>query len=185
MPERLTRIPDTITAGDSVAVTLTLADYAAPTWSASLAIAGASVLTEDSTDADDGTSHDFDLSGTETAALASGAYSWRVRVTDGTTTTTAQTGSLVVLPDLASLAEGDAVGYAEKMLPIVEAALMGIVEGEAKMMMIAGRQLMSLSTAELMKLRAQFRAEMAAARNGGINPTIYLGRAPATLSVWE
>lgn len=169
-----TRPPAQIIAGDSVAFTLTYADYPAPTWSVTWALAGVSSKSVDSTD--DGTDHAIALSNTETAALGAGTYQWRTRVTDGTTVTTVETGTLVVTPDIGEARPGELVSWEETTLPIVEAALKGTLEGEMKMYMIQGRQVMTFSPAELWAMRAKLRAEVARQRSGGQLPAIMVGR---------
>jgi len=161
----LTAIPATITAGDSYGIVLSYSDYPATSgWGLSFAIAGASTQAWDSTA--DGDAHRLTLATTETAALAAGTYTWRIRATDGTDTRTIDFGSLVVEPDIGELAPGEALSFAEKTLSVVEAALAGTLEGEMKMYMIGGRQVMTFTFDELLRLRATLTAEVQAKKYG-------------------
>lgn len=161
----LTAIPATLTAGDSYGIVLSLSDYPATSgWSLDFAIAGPSVKAW--TSAADGDGHRFTLSTADTTALTAGTYQWRVRATDGTNARVIQSGTLVVEADLGEVAPGATLSFAEEALPIVEAALRGTLEGEMKMYMIAGRQVMTFTPDELMRLRGTLSAEVQARRTG-------------------
>lgn len=174
----LTAIPSEIQAGDSYAITLSLSDYPAPTWAVTFSLAGAAVLSITSTASD--TAHVLTLTAAQTATLGAGTYRFRVRVSNGTSVETVETGSLTVLPDIGAMAEGEGVSWAEKTLAVVEAALSNTLADEMKMYMIAGRQVMTFSPAELMRLRSQLRAEVALQRGrpaaGGTIQTVFARR---------
>jgi hypothetical protein len=164
LPDRLTSVPATITAGDTVRLTLAVADAsAADGGTLSFAMAGAVVLTP-ITGAANGAAWDVTLSSAVTTTLTAGTYQWRVRLTESGVVRTVQTGATTVVADLATVAAGAAVSWEEKALPIVEAALSGTIEGEMKMFMIGGRQVMTFSLKELMTLRSQLLAAIAAKR---------------------
>lgn len=166
----LTAIPATLTAGDSYAITLSLAEYPAPTWDATFALAGAAVLSVTSTDV--GSAHTLALTAVQTAALPAGDYTWRVRVTDGTQVTTVQTGSLVVLADVGALTPGESVSYYQQLKEAAEAALLALMQGGAvQQAMILGRQTMFRSPAECQRVIAYCDAKLAA-RRGGFGATI-------------
>jgi hypothetical protein len=161
----LTRIPATITSGDSVAVTLTRPDYPATAgWSLTWALAGPSVVTVASVAA--GAAHTLTLTATQTAVLSAGAYRWSLRAVNGSTSATIEVGRLTVEADLATLAAGETLDWAEKTLTIAKAALAGTLEGEMKMYMIAGRQVMTFSPDELMRLISQLEARVGAIQTG-------------------
>ena len=171
--EDLTAIPNTITAGDSYGIVLALSDYPATSgWALSLAVAGPAVTSWAS--AAEGESHRLTLSATSTAALPAGSYQFRVRAVSGADVRTVQVGTLTVTPDLALLAAGEGVSWAEKTLAVVEAALSGTIEGEMKMYTIAGRQVMTYTPKELMALRAQLRSEVNASRLGTFGTPILM-----------
>lgn len=182
--ERLTSIPATITAGDSVAITLTLADYpASDGWSVSWALAGPSVLTVTSTADDD--DHLLDATIAETSALTAGLYQYRVRATLSTASYTIEKGTLTVEADLGTASDGDFTAWEETTLAIVEAALAGTIEGEMKMHMIAGRQVMTFTPAELMALRRQLKNAIARRSNNGQYPPVLVGRFRQNTGGWE
>lgn len=177
---RLTAIPATITAGDTVGVTLSLSDYPAPTWSLNWALAGVDVLDKDSTDnTDDGTSHDLDLTAVETAALGAGNYSWRLRVTDGTTVRTYSSGILLVQADLGEMAAGEALSYEETTLSIIEAALTNTLTSEMKSYLVQSggsmQQVGMIPPLELLRIRDDFKARIAVQRGEGFGAPIRFG----------
>ena len=185
---RLTSLPATITAGDTVAVTLTLADYPAPTWSLRWALAGTDAPADpfDSTDASDGVSHDFDLTTVDTAALSAGLYRWSIRATDGTTVTTVTTGTLSVLADIGSVTADREIERCERMLAAIRTAKENIVTGEIATMMVDGRQTVFQRLADLERLDAQYERQLARLQTGGPLPPIIVGRfARGGSNPWE
>ena len=158
MTTTLTTVPTTIIAGDSLAIVWTHTDYPRSAgWSASLALAGPSVLaitaTLPATDAD---GHAFTITTAQSDALAPGNYSYRIRCTLSTVTTTAESGVCTVRPDLAALVDGENISYAQRMLQVCRDARESILRGETKMYMIGGRQTMFHSLAEVAKEEAHW-----------------------------
>ena len=167
--------PTLIVAGDTVAFTITLSDYAAPTWDLTWALAGPSGAIE-VTATDDDTAHAVALTTTQTAALAAGSYQWRLRATDGSTVRTVETGVLTVGADVAALRPGEAATYEETQLPIVEAAITAIVSGEVQSYMIAGRQWNALDLSELRAWRQDLKRAITRQQHGGQLPPVIVGR---------
>ena len=159
MPNTLTAIPATITAGDSYAITLSLTEYPAPTWALSYAIAGPSVQSWTSTASGD--VHLLTLTAAETAALGAGTYQFRVRATRSGDVVTVQTGVQTVVADIGRAAPSEYVSWAQRTLAVVEAALSNTLTGEMKMYMIWGRQVQTFTPDELFKARARLKAEIA------------------------
>lgn len=180
---RLTAIPATIISGDTVAITLTVSEYDAPTWALTWALAGVDVTTVAS--ADNGAAHDLDLSATASSALGAGLYQWSVRASDGTTATTVQTGVLTVIADLATMPAGEMVPWEVTQLAAVEAALSGTLSGEMRRMMIDGRQLETFGLDELWTMRSTLQRAVARLANGGQLPAIQVGRFVADSGVWS
>ena len=172
--ERLTSVPDAIIAGDTVLMTLSFSDYLAPTWDLSLSLAGPDTLTVASVD--NSTGHDLSVTALQSAALGAGLYQWRVRATDGTEVRTIETGVLTVTADLAALAPGDATPIEVRHLALVELAIQGTLEGQARMTMINNRQLQTFGLDELYKLRSQLLRAIARLENGGQLPPVMVGR---------
>ncbi len=181
--DRLTSVPNTITAGDTVEMTLAYADFSAAN-GGTLTFALAGAVVESWTATANGTGFDVTLADTETAALLTGLYQWRTRITEDGVTTTLDWGSLTVAPDLADVAAGDLVSYEAKLLPIVEEALLGTIQGEHRMLMVNGRQLQTFSPKELMALRDQLKANLAREANNGQLPPIRIGNWRRTDAVW-
>jgi hypothetical protein len=63
--------------------------------------------------------------GRKTAPLLPGTYQWAAFVTKAGERYTADEGVLVVERNLSTAAAGDALSHAEKVLPIIEAAIAG------------------------------------------------------------
>lgn len=165
LPDRLTAMPATFTAGDTVRLRLTVADAsAADGGTLTLALAGASTLTASGVAA--GAAWDVTLPASETAALERGTYAWRTRLVEDGVTRTVGSGVVTITPDLATLAPGEAQSWDEKTLAIVEAALTGTITGEMRRYMIAGRQVETFSLKELIDLRNQLERRIAAQRRG-------------------
>lgn len=170
MSTRLSALPNTITAGDTVAVTLTLADYPAPTWTVAWSLAGASVVSADY--AANGSDHDLDLSAIQTAALSAGTYQHRLRVTDGTTVKTLAQPALIVVGDIGAAGEGDMVSFYARTIPVLQAALTGTLEGEMKMYMIGGRQVMTFTPKELQQMLDTYEARLSVLQGTGFGVAI-------------
>jgi hypothetical protein len=168
--DRLTALPDGIYAGDTVAVTLSVSDYEAPTWSLSWALAGPSVLTKASTA--NGTGHDLDLTAVETAALAAGLYQWRLRATAGAVVRTIATGVLTVTADLGTLSDGDATPWEVTALAALEASIAGSIDQNMADFMIDGRRVMEIPLAERLKLIPLFESRIAAKSGEGFGAAV-------------
>jgi hypothetical protein len=162
----LTAIPSTITAGDSVAVTLSLSDYPATSgWAVTWALAGQNVLSVTSTVS--GADHLLSLTTAQTSALEAGVVRWSLRVTKGAIATTIQTGSLTVMADVAALAPGAGVSYWETLKAAAESALLTLLEGGGvQMITILGRQTMFRSPDDCLKMIGVCEARIAAATSG-------------------
>ena len=173
LPDRLTSVPATITAGDTVRLTLTVADASAADGGVlTFAMAGAVVITP-ITGTANGVDWDVTIPSTVTTTLTAGTYQWRTRLVESAVTRTVQTGVTTVVADLATVAAGETLSWEEKALPVVEAALSGTIEGEMKMFMIGGRQVMTFSLKELMTLRGQLQAAIAGKRGSSFGTPIW------------
>ena len=160
----LTAVPDTITAGDSYAITLSLSDYPATAgWSLSYALAGAAVLTVTSTAS--GANHLLTLTAAQTATLGDGLYQYRVRAAQGSTVETVTTGTCTVVADVGALAAGEGVSYWQCLKDAAQDALLAMVTGGGvQMVAIAGRQTMFRSPDDLRRLIAECNTHLNAAR---------------------
>ena len=114
---------------------------------------------------DDGTLWTVTFSAALSGALAAGECRAGRRATKALETVTLAQSTVTVTPNL-SLGGVDVRTWEERTLEAVEAALSGTVDGALKMYMIAGRQVMTYTPDELMKLRARLQATIAAQRTG-------------------
>src|SRR4051812_36943806 len=108
-------IPKQLIAGDTWVWTRSLADYPAGTWTASVyfeAMQGAFSIAASASS----TTHSFTIAGTTTTAYVPGRYGWRLRVTDGTTLTTVESGMVEVLVDPAKAGKVDTRSWAQRTL---------------------------------------------------------------------
>lgn len=166
MTTTLTAIPDTLTAGDSLSVTLSLSEYPASAgWVVSCALAGPTVLTATATASGD--NHLLALTSVQTTWLTPALYQWRLRATLGLVVETFDRGTLLVAPDLGAAAAGDLSSYPERMLAICRTARESILAGEMKMFMIGGRQVQMHSLADVQREEAHWRRELAREARGG------------------
>jgi hypothetical protein len=157
-------MPTQITAGDSLAVTLSLTDYPAPTWSVSLALAGPSIVS--TTSVASGTSHALTLTTVQTAALDPGLYQYRLRATSSTEAITYESGTLTVAQDLATAAAGDLTSYAEQMLAVCRTARQNVLTGEMKTYMVGGRQVQLHTLDEIAREEARWQSRVNIERSG-------------------
>ncbi len=164
--EPFTQIPATITAGDSLALRLSLSAYPATAgWSLAWILNGPTNQAVEF--APDGEAFAATIPADSTSTWDAGTYRWLLRASQGATTITVQSGGLDVQPDLATALPGASASWEERTLVVVEAALSGTLEGGMKLYMIAGRQVQTLSVGELTKLRAELRATIQMQRGEG------------------
>lgn len=162
----LTAMPETITAGLTVKYTVTHSDYpASDGWALKLYLAGISVITPINGNAS-GDAFAVTLSSAVTATLKAGTYTWRELVTKSGETYEAASGVVRVLPDIAQAGAGDFQSADEKMLAIVEAALEGRLSQDMESYSIAGRAVTKIPASELLAIRSQLKAAVAARARG-------------------
>lgn len=166
MPDPLTSVPATLTAGDSLSVTLSFSDYPASAgWTAALYLRGPSAL--DVTGTAVGDQHGFVVTGTASANLTPGSYVWGVRLTSGATTHTADTGRITLRPNLATAAAGALQSYAEQQLAVCQQARANILAGEMKLYMIGGRQVQLHTLDDLRREESYWQTRVQMERGAG------------------
>lgn len=158
----LTREPETIVAGDTLAWTCTVADYpAGDGWTLrySLVSATASIAIASSASGDD---HAISVPAATSADWAAGTYRLVAYVTNAVDERhTLYSGQIVIKPNLAAAASGlDVRSTARKALDAVDAWIAGrdlaVAEYE-----IAGRRMKYIPMPELLRLRSRLQAEVA------------------------
>jgi hypothetical protein len=116
----------------------------------------------------------FSVTGNNTAFLKNGLYNFSVRVSNGTQTQTAETGTITIYPNPATSLPKEAICV--RMIDLIEKALVNqLTSGEAaESISIAGRSISMMSRRELLIERAFWNKErqmLLKARTGysGIN----------------
>lgn len=120
-------VPASFVAGDTVKFTRRYADYPASAgWVLTFAFAG--VDTFAGTCTQNGTGDDFlvALAAATTAAKPAGVYQYLASATLAGEVYTVDSGSLVVLPNVRTAAAGALQSHAEKMVALLEAALVAL-----------------------------------------------------------
>lgn len=158
-------IPAKLTAGDTWAFTFSHADYAAPTWDASIYFENAAA-TFSTTATDDGSDHAFSIAAATTAAKVAGRYKWSIRVTDGTDSYTVDTGWTEVIADPAATGTHDPRSDARKLLDALNATLLGRATSDQLAMSINGRSISRTPLPELRQWRDQLKQEVRTEEQG-------------------
>lgn len=156
--------PDTLRAGDTWKWTRTLADYPASAWTLKYRFKSAAGGFEITATAS-GDSYAMTVAAATSAAYASGLYTWIAWVEGGTSEKyTVDTGHLTVNPDYRTGTATTALddrSHARKTLAAIETWIEsrnpGVSEYE-----IAGRRMKYIPITDLLKMRAHYKAEVAA-----------------------
>lgn len=132
-------------------------DYPASTWTLTYTFANADAKFQISASAD---GDDFAV----TLAAASsnkpaGVYGWVAKVSYSGEVHTVGSGTLTVLPDLATLTVHDGRSHARKVLDAIEALLEDRASIDQKSISIAGRTLERTPITDLLALRSVYRIE--------------------------
>ena len=159
MPDVPSSLPAELVAGDTWQWTRDLADYPAGTWTATVYFESRfgvfSVVGSAS-----GTTHSFTIAAATTTSYTPGRYGWRLRVTDGSTTATVESGFVEVLVDPAKAGRVDTRSWARRTLEAVEAFLEGNASTAQASMTLGGRQISRWSLEDLTKWRKDLQSEV-------------------------
>lgn len=162
MTDTLTKLPPTITAGDSLAFTISLSDYLASAgWSLSYVLLNASGKINLSSTAD-GDDHSVSIVAAVTADYSPGDYKYTSFATNGTERHTVESGNVTILPDPAAQTTFDGRSHAELCLENINSILEGKATADNFSYSISGRSLSKYSWEELITARNYYRAEVAA-----------------------
>ncbi|MDA3922751.1 MAG: hypothetical protein PF501_19045 [Salinisphaera sp.] len=152
-------IPNTITAGTTLEIPITLTAYPAPTWSLTLMMRGASQIDIRATSKD--SQHVLHADPATTAAWLPGRYWYVVRVTDGVNIEQIEEGEATIAPDLATVnIEYDGRGHVRKVLDAIEAVIEGRASKDQERYRIKDRELQRTPVGELLNLRNLYRREL-------------------------
>lgn len=166
MPQPLAAAPAVFVAGDTVAWYQAAADTPPPTWTLTVRLTGPA--TAEATATNDDGRHLVTLAASATAELPAGTYRWQARASSGSEAYTIASGTFDVQPDPITLAGNAGQATAERHLAAIEAALAGRWTSDVEEYEIAGRRLRKIPVETLVKLRAQFAAEVRRLRRGGV-----------------
>jgi hypothetical protein len=162
----LTSMPERITAGATLKYSRSFSDFRADDgWTLELRLAGRNLLTVAGTP--NGASFDFALAVAATATLGAGNYTWRELATKAGETFVAASGAVTVEADIAAAQAGDFLSWAERTLPVVEAAIAWRLTGDVQSYSIAGRSMTKIPMAELLQLRATCQAAVQRGQHPG------------------
>jgi hypothetical protein len=161
----LEAVPTEAIAGDTWAWILSLDDYPAGTWTATIYFENKQKSFNVAGSAS-GTNHSFAIAAGTTATYPRGRYQWRLRVTDGTTTSTIDDGWLDVEPNPAGAGTRDVRSWARRTLDAIEAFLEGNATTAQQSMSIQGRSLARWPLEELRKFRTELRNEVRTEEQG-------------------
>jgi hypothetical protein len=165
MPDSPSSLPSEVIAGDTWQWTRELAAYPAGTWTGTVyfenkdgafSVAGSA----------SGTTHSFSIAAATTATYMPGRYAWKLRVTDGITVATVESGSVEVLLNPATAGRRDTRSWARRTLEAVEAFLEGNASTAQASMTLQGRSIARWSLAELTQWREKLRAEVKVEEQG-------------------
>jgi hypothetical protein len=159
-----TSVPESVTAGDTIQWTITLADYlASDGWVLKYRLINAAGKI-DITSTADGDNHAIDVSAVNSSAWAAGTYDYQAYV-DGVSSQrkTIATGKIIVLPNLAAEASGyDNRTAARKLLDQLDADLAAYGnKAYTQEYEIAGRRMKFISPGDFIAFRNKIQAEVA------------------------
>lgn len=158
--------PSTFAAGETVQWRRSYGDYA-PTdgWTLSYYFAGAGIFRVDAVDTNGEWLITVDAFSTRKATA--GTYRWTAYAENTTERRRVAAGTLVLTPDITKACPGDFLTFAEKALPVIEAAINNRLTVDQQSFQIDGTSIVNIPVLELKKLRSQFKAELWRARNPG------------------
>jgi hypothetical protein len=159
------QIPSELIAGDSWIFSRDYSDFPRPTWTA-IAYFEKADETFNVASTASSTAQLFTITAATSATYSAGRYRVRIRVTDGSSTLTAESAWVVVQLDPAQAGNQDPRSWARRTLDAVEAFLEGNASTAQASMSIAGRSISRWSLSELMQLRGQLRGEARSEEQG-------------------
>lgn len=157
-----------------IAVTLTA--FPAPDYELRLALRGPAPI--DLVGAPDGATHVFRATAEASAAWVPGTYWWQLRAHAGADVYPVADGQTIIAADLSRMDwNHDGRSHAEKVLAAIEAVIEGRATLDQQSYTIKDRSLQRTPLADLLKLRAQYRAEVLAQKRAASGGQSLLGRA--------
>lgn len=156
----LTSEPSSITAGDTISWSKSIADYPADSgWQLHYVLINASgkITIDGSAFGED---HLISVPSSTSSGWAAGDYNWQSYVTKAAERYTISTGTITIQPNLVAASSGiDLRSHARKLLDAIEAWLESRDPGVAEYE-IAGRRMKYISPSELLVMRDRYRQEV-------------------------
>lgn len=168
MVDVVTAIPSELIAGDTWIFDRDYSDYPRPTWTATAYFENADGTFNVASTVSPAipTAQRFTIAAATTAIYAAGRYRVRVRVTDGTSTFTAESAWIDVALDPAKVGKQDPRSWARRTLDAIEAFLEGNASTAQQSMSVGGRSLSRWSLPELTQWRDRLRQEVRTEEQG-------------------
>lgn len=153
--------PKKITAGLTFRHSINLTAYPASIWSITIFLRGATAI--DITAAKDGNLHIFNVPADTTKNYKAGHYGYSLRATDNLgDVEEIEAGAIEIISDLASLSDPiDSRTHAQKTLAALEAVIEGRATLDQEHYRLNNRELWRTPLTDLIKLRNQYRNEVA------------------------
>jgi hypothetical protein len=161
MPNELTALPESFSAGTTVAYTKSFTDYPASTWTLTLYIAG--VIVDSFVAVADGDA--FLVTIPADTALEPGYYQWVERVAYDGAVYEVDAGKLTVNDNLATARDGDSQLWLERAIPVLRAHVEGRLTAGMHSYAIAGRAVTKIPIDEAVKMLDRFEGRLARIKN--------------------
>lgn len=155
----MTTIPDSLTAGTTLSLPITLTAWPAADWSLTLMLRGAGSVDLTATPA--GNTHLIEVAATATATWPPGRYWYSLRAQSGGEVHEVESGNITIHPDIASQDAGhDGRAHAERVLDAIEAVIEGRATKDQDSYRINNRELRRTPVDQLMSMRDRYRREV-------------------------
>lgn len=173
MPEPLTALPESFTAGETVVWTHAVSEtdfVSGGDYTLKAYLRGPSALDLTAV-ADDAGQWEFTITAAQSATLAAGTYTVAI-VAEGTIAATLERHpvarqTVTVQPNVVTAVAGDFVSPAKRLLDAIDAVLEDRVTADVAAYTIGGRAVTAIPIMELTALRGIYAAKVARERSGG------------------
>lgn len=150
-------VPLTIESGNEYHFTVNYPDYAVGTWTAAFVIAKGTGTPSSTAATTSGSNFLVTLTSAVTAALTPGDYTFAVYVTSSSQRTTAETGALTILPNIAVARTAT---FAETQVALLKTVMAAFGATDKQSVSFNGQTFTRFSVAEYQKQLVYFQAEV-------------------------
>lgn len=165
MSSTLSALPDSFSAGTTVAFTKSYTDYPADDgWALTLYLAGARVYDVEAVA--DGSAYAVTIPAT--APLVAGLYKWSERVEKAGEVYEVAYGTVTVTDNLAEATDGSSQEWLERTVPILRAHVEGRLRAGLESYSIAGRAVSKMPVADAVALLTQLEGRLRRLKNPGV-----------------